>query len=609
MKNKYIKLVIIFLVAIMTSLSFTLNYSNNINQETLTYINILTMSLFAITIFFVYKKYYLLNRKYNIYFIILSLLFAIFMIFGYSYKLTDSWNLVFSSKLYILFSIIKLIGLFSFFNMLLHSCYEFINKNISKDIKVSKRIKYYLNELPFRTSFVIIILCWIPYIIAFYPAILSPDPSYQIKQYMGIKTKYIDYSIALDENVTITNHHPVTHTILLGGSVELGHKLFDSTNVGLFIYSIIQIIILASCLALTIKFMSKLKSPYYLRIISLVIYALVPVFPLYAMSAVKDVIFSALIIIYIFSFYYLIRNNNEEKYSFKNIISLIVLLLLIMLMRNNGIYVIVLSFPFLLLIERKNIVKVLIILIVPLTIYQSYTKILLPHFKITDGSIREALSIPFQQTARYVKENKDSLTEHEIKVIDNVLGIDDLASRYKPEISDPVKNKFNKYTTNEELSEYFKVWFDGLTKHPDTYIQSFINNTYGYYYPDKTNWYIYHKYDKRLSQEEMFNYSYNNLDGLRSVLSGYGEVFPYIPILGLIVNIGFSVWVYMYMLAVFLHRKCYKFIIFLLPTISLILVCLASPVNTYFRYAMPYIFALPVSIAIFSDIIKRTKSN
>lgn len=607
MKNKYIKLVIVFLLAIMTSLSFTVNYNSNINFNTLTYMNVLTMSLFAIAIFFVYKKYYLGSKKINVYFIILSLLFSIFIIFGYSYKLTDSWDLIFSSKLYLLFSIIKLIGLFSFFIMLLHSCYDFINKNISKDIKVSKKIKYCLNEKPFRTSFVIIILCWIPYIIAFYPAILSPDPSYQIKQYMGIKTKYMDYSVSIDESVTITNHHPVAHTILLGSSVELGHNLFNSTNIGLFIYSVIQIIILASSLAFTIKFMNKLKSPYYLRIISLVIYALVPVFPLYAMSAVKDVIFSALIIVYIFSFYYLIKNSNEEIYSLPKIVSLIVLLLLIMLMRNNGIYVIILSFPFLLLIERKSIAKVLIILIIPLALYQSYTKILLPHFKITDGSIREALSIPFQQTARYVKENKESLSQDEIKVIDNILGIEDLASRYKPEISDPVKNKFNKHTTNKELSEYFKVWFNGLKKHPNTYIQSFINNTYGYYYPNKTNWYIYHKYDKRLNQEEIFNYSYNNLDGLRSVLSGYGEVFPYIPILGLIVNIGFSVWVYMYMLAVFLYRKCYKYIIFLLPTISLVLVCLASPVNSYFRYAMPYIFALPVSIAIFIDIIKRTK--
>ena len=81
-------------------------------------------------------------------------------------------------------------------------------------------------------------------------------------------------------------------------------------------------------------------------------------------------------------------------------------------------------------------------------------------FKITSGSIRETLSIPFQQTARYVKYHSDDLTQEDIIVIDKVLGYDDLAERYDPEISDPVKNKFNKYTSNGELMDYLKDWLN-----------------------------------------------------------------------------------------------------------------------------------------------------
>ena len=91
--------------------------------------------------------------------------------------------------------------------------------------------------------------------------------------------------------------------------------------------------------------------------------------------------------------------------------------------------------------------------------YIAYNNVLLPYFKIPNTSIREALSIPFQQTARYVKYHGDDVTEEERKIIDHILEYDTLAENYQPDLSDPVKNKYNKYTTREELKQYFKVWF------------------------------------------------------------------------------------------------------------------------------------------------------
>lgn len=52
--------------------------------------------------------------------------------------------------------------------------------------------------------------------IAFYPLVLSNDPSFQIKQFFNVRTKYMDYIIPLDDNVNLTAHHPVLHTLLLG---------------------------------------------------------------------------------------------------------------------------------------------------------------------------------------------------------------------------------------------------------------------------------------------------------------------------------------------------------------------------------------------------------
>ena len=539
----------------------------------------------------------MLKSRKKIITLILSIIYSTCIIIGNSFMLTNSFkyiekNLFINITVYIIFIFI--------FYMLLNIIFtklDNIKLNKNKCSKI-KNLKLYslFDKKTFLFCLIFIIICWLPYIISFYPIILSPDPSFQIRQYFGIPNKYSDYSIILDPNVTITNHHPVIHTLLLGTCLKLG-TLINNVNLGLFFYSLIQIIILSSTLAYTIKFLKDNNISDKYLILMLLVYSFVPVFPFYSMSAVKDVIFGSLIILYIIALYKIIK---ADDIKFKNIIKLIILLILIILFRNNGIHTIILSLPFLLFIKKnkKYKLKILAILIFIIGFNYSYNSIILPYFKITPTSIRETLSIPFQQTARYVKEHGKEITEEEKKAIDKVLKYDTLADRYQYEISDPVKNEYNKYATSEDLKKYFNVWFSEFKKHPKTYFEATINNTYGYYYPLKTNWYFYHKYDKRIT-EDGFDYHYNDLKKSRIILSIYGKIFSYIPILNVFVNIGFNVWLLIFMFAYLFYKKKYKELIYLLPSLVLVLVCIASPVNTYFRYALPYVFALMLNFGLF----------
>ena len=85
----------------------------------------------------------------------------------------------------------------------------------------------------------------------------------------------------------------------------------------------------------------------------------------------------------------------------------------------------------------------------------------------------------------------------------------------------------------------------------------------------------------------------------RYILASYGIAFPYIPVLNILVNIAINVWILLFMGAYYFYRKKYKEIIYLLPSFVLILVCFASPVNAYFRYALPYVFALMLNYGLF----------
>ncbi len=588
-----------FILAILTSFSLfvPLDQKDIILRDT--NINFLGILLCTVFIYIIYDKY-LKKEKISKLKLSLSILLSLFMIIGYSFENSHSFNFVFGNFYFILISLIKLISLTTLFYTIITLLDKFVLKEKKLDsLKNNKLVKKF-NKHPFLYSFIIIIICWLPYIISFYPAILSPDPSFQIKQFMGIRTKYSDYAIMLDDSVTITNHHPVFHTVLLGGCVKIG-TLLGSANLGLFMYSIMQIIILASTLAYTIKYLTKLKSPNIFKVIMLGMYAFIPVFPLYAMSPVKDVLFGSFILLYIMMLFDLIKNNNYKWWKY---LLLIGVMILVTLLRNNGIYTIILSFPFLFLISLKNKKVLLLIFLLVVGSYYSYTKILLPSLKITDGSIREMLSIPFQQTARYVKTYPKEVTKEEQKAIDKILNYDTLAKRYKTNIADPVKNEFNKYATSNDLKKYFIVWLQQLKKHPITYVEATLDNTYGYFYPNTTNWYIYYKYDKRLSLDNI-DYHYNKLDFSRNILQNYGLSYPYIPVLGLFVNIGFTTWLYLYLAYLLLKQKKSRYLIVLSVAFSLILVCFASPVNTYFRYALPGIFSLPVTMAMLYSILKK----
>lgn len=530
-----------------------------------------------------------MKKRKNVIVMLLSILLSIFLIVGNSFKKKGSFEFI--TNHLIIHIVTFLILIFIFYKVISFLFKKLDNIKWKESQEFNKIIKIF-NKHPFLFCFIIILICWLPYIISFYPAILSPDPSYQIMQFFHIDNKYSTYSILLDPSVIITNHHPVIHTLLLGSMVKIG-TLLGSVNIGLFLYSIIQILILSSTLSYTIVFLKNIKIPKKYLLLCLIIYALTPVFPFYSMSTVKDVIFGSLIILYIISIY---QFMNKKEITFKDMLKELLLMILVILFRNNGFHVILLSFPFLLFYKNKK--QILMIFLLMLTFNITYNKVILPYFKITPSSIREVLSIPFQQTARYANEYDSELSEKDKKIIDQILEYDTLATRYNPELADPVKNKFNRYYKSEDLKEYFKVWKKGLFKHPITYIEATVHNTYGYFYPFKTNWYFYHKYDTRIVKKG-FNYHYNSLSSERNFLTIIATIFPYIPVIGFLVNIGFNSWILLFMACYLIYQKQYKSLVVLLPSFVLLLVCVASPANTYFRYALPNIFAMPLLFGIF----------
>ena len=160
------------------------------------------------------------------------------------------------------------------------------------------------------------------------------------------------------------------------------------------------------------------------------------------------------------------------------------------------------------------------------------------------------------------------------------------------------------------MKDYFQVWWKEFLLHPTTYLEATLNNTYGYFYPDTSNWYIYSgkNYNKLITEDNLVNYHYNKLSFLRTILSGYGIMFPYLPVIGLLANIGFSAMTLLTIMTYLLCSKEKKYIIAMLPSFLSLLICFISPANTYFRYSMPFVFLIPFYTSYIYLILRENNS-
>lgn len=587
----------LFIVSLISTLSFVVNpIESNSAIKFVFPENLILNSCILLFVFCYYKKYYNLTiRKKSFKFI--SLLFSLFLIFGYSFHNIDSSYLVFGNYQYIILACIKLIGYFVFFNLSLNLLYDFLN-NLKFTKEYTNKFIVYFKKHPMKVSVVVLFFSYLIYLIAYFPGVVGYDPSYQIKEIMGIPNFYADSVIIISDKTTLTAFNPVFHTLLIGGLFKLG-LFFGSANIGIFFYTSIQFIIMILILSYSIKFLSDEKVSTTALLIVLGIYAFVPVFPYYAICAFKDTYFALMFLLFVIQLYKSIKYSMDLK----RVISLALIAFCLCLFRKNGMITVsitLISFVCCLKGKRKLILMSFAIFFL---LYTGYNKII-DYCGVTPTSPREMLSVPFQQTAALVVNKEEIISEEDKLIIGKILDYDKIKENYNPELSDPIKNTYNKYATEDDLREYFGVWFKYLIKEPKIYVEATINNIYGYFYPEDHIWYFYHKKYNTLN-EAGFDYQYNNLSWLRAILYGYGTAFSYIPLIGLLVNIGFTIWIYIYMIGYLIENKNKKALLLLIPAFTILLACIVGPVNTYYRYILPCSMSLPILLMLLCNNRKR----
>lgn len=289
--------------------------------------------------------------------------------------------------------------------------------------------------------------------------------------------------------------------------------------------------------------------------------------------------------------------------------------------RTNGYYAFILSLPFLLIVfwkKRKDMCVTFIVAFVlvsviqgPLTdaVVNSHNKRFIETHSFenedalakvkTDNSNMmgeygaTGLHIVTIQQIAAVAYNRSDLTTEDKQLIAEVLDVEKLGDKYNPGISDNTLRARVKCNTKR----YLQVWLKLGMRYPSTYVAAWKNMTYGYWYPDMEERWVYAE-----------TYPYNEF-GIERVevlphfmyeaKSHVDRLYKRIPFYGLLWSIGFVVWVTAFAVAFTIVKKGWKKAICYMPIVGVWLsLLIATPVYGEFRYLYPFFMALPIILAV-----------
>lgn len=624
--------IVLFCLSLLTFLSFqlSLEYTDQSGpaMHTILYnildsfcgYNLLCLFLFP-TLYFLYKHVYTCihgtDLSYNLSVIFPSVLFALFMVVGYSFAQTDSWELIKGMQNgQAIKACIKVIGYAVFFYFIISLIFYRANSitfkaappPLFKNIQLPKKYISLLKAYPFRATFLTLAIVYIPYIIISYPANIMGDAYAQMLQAypeLGIVTPaYLDGHLLCD-SVYLSSHHPIAHTLLLHGFLQLGNIVFHSFNIGIFLLALCQLLLMLIGISYAVRLIVT-ETPLQIRYVILIVfyYIVSPRIQSYMFLITKDVIYSIFLLYFICSCYLVIHKKGKKYTILLNLSALGMILF-----RNEAKYILMVSLPVIALLCKRQWTVFMKTWIFIILFCLLFFHIILPFCHVNPGSTREMLSVPFQQTARCVRDHSEEITDTENEAIAAVLDYSTLAANYFPDRSDAVKDTFHEDCTKKDIINYFKIWFQMFLKYPGSYLQATINNYYYYFYPGNKLFDDFSYEGSALCMEIMnekmqplkANFHYpSQFNHVREQYSTLREKLSATPLLSFMMAPATYTWCLILLLCYGIYKKRYSSLSIVTVPAFLVLMCLLGPCNGFYgRYLYPVLVVFPVMICFY----------
>lgn len=596
----------IFLVCLTIAGTYGVSYISTFLYDSLFSNNFSSVLVFIILYILLYNTYRNLSslpnlamRKKRVCFALLTaFLFALFLILGYQLRANGMTDGGFKGKgLILLHSLLLSLAILPFSNYLFRwaeKIRNFAHSTSSKNWRASK---------VFFISWGIMFLAWIPVLLAYYPAVMSFDFHRQSQE-------------AMKGFVHFNPFQPLVHTWLIWLSFQVGNIL-GSLETGMLFYSILQMLILSVSCAYSCNLMYRLLKRKWPVIVTCIFFACFPYISIFSVTATKDVIFSALFLIFVCLFIERTFLASGRKQLIIDIIWVIEGIIMT-LFRNNALYAIVFfSIFYLFMGLRKQRVRILVLMLCLILGGKGASEgIQLLLGTVIEGNAVEMFSVPIQQFGRLGFLHGYDLDD-DIQILVDIYVPEEIWADYNPTISDALKGEIGMYTFPHtwegHYPQLFSDWIKAGLRYPNEYIDAFLSLTAGYWsFVDKT-WaeVLGYGIEERMGALYTFNSTVSDVipEGIAHV-----SKFPWLeaqlekivsgnsfydwPILSNLFKPALYCWIMFLLLILCFYNYNRQKILTLLIPLTYFATLLLGPV-VQIRYVLQFILLAPLLIALF----------
>ena len=431
--------------------------------------------------------------------------------------------------------------------------------------------------------------------IIWYPGQVQGDTFLMIQDYITGMQPLKGANWASDTPYFLNAHHPIVDTALYSWFYKLG-EAFGSANAGIFTYSLLQGLAGSFCCSLMLCSLTLLNVPAPYISAGFLYIVLLPYIPVYLTTVMKDSTNGICFILYYTVFVHiLVRGGSRKKWAV-----LMISALLVTLTKQTGIYIVTASTVFLLFEKqlRRNWKSILLCTVIPVLVwFVIFPKIVYPAVKVRTENIHEALGVPFQQMALTVIEHEDELSEEEKETIGRVLDYEKIKTKFRYDLTDPVKNTYNGKASGRDVAECMKLWVKLGIRHPKTYLSALAGTCGRYFVPDMNITPVNYTFTNQM-EDRVHLYVPENWKAVRQFFAEIYSALVQTPILNILfAQVISAFWLPLYVFCLAIRRRSGKTGLAAVPVYLSVLCLLLSP-HAVNRYAAQLIFTLPMTAGL-----------
>lgn len=349
-------------------------------------------------------------------------------------------------------------------------------------------------RLSMRQRFVpymaLMLVCWIPWIVVCWPGAVRDDTIAQLMQSSGHHEYF--------------TQHPLFDTLIFGVFWNIGEALGHMIY-GLAIYTVVQAVLLAAGLSLSLCYMRKCGVPR-LCIWAGMIFVSTSYLVVGAVPTMGKDSFHAIFLIPAAVFFVeTCLTKGAVLRRMPVTVAFVALLALCIASKRTAMEVVVLALALLLIVAKGNRRVVLMTLVSSVVLVQFvWNPISVAVTHAGPSSNREIMGYVTQPIGRVAAQRPDDITVEERRQLSGFMDVDAAGRQYVPYRTDETVWSYNEQATTADKLNAFKAWASIGVRNPDEYVKAYsavmfnwANLTFSFTYPTDSDYVFTDEYMKQ----------------------------------------------------------------------------------------------------------------